>query len=68
MNRRTFNKLAPAAFLATRQIALAQDSSAPHAIPTRDQVAWQDLEIGMFVHFAPNTWQDRESDTLQTAL
>jgi alpha-L-fucosidase len=40
----------------------------PRAIPTPDQIAWQDLEIGMFCHFAPNTWQDTESDNLTTPL
>ena len=38
------------------------------ARPSPDQVAWQDLEMGMFVHFAPNTWQNKESDDLSTAL
>jgi len=32
------------------------------ARPTPEQVAWQDMEIGMFIHFAPNTWQDEEYD------
>jgi len=71
MNRRAFSRLATAATLSTRFATvelLAQSESAPRALPTRDQIAWQDLEIGMFVHFAPNTWQDRESDTLQTPL
>jgi alpha-L-fucosidase len=40
----------------------------PRALPTPDQIAWQDLEVGMFVHFAPNTWQDTESDNLSTPL
>ena len=40
----------------------------PRAIPSADQLAWQDLEIGMFVHFAPNTWQDKEGDDLSTPL
>ena len=38
------------------------------AAPTADQATWQDLEIGMFVHFAPNTWQDKEYDDLSTPL
>src|SRR6202789_4368860 len=46
----------------------ASVESAPRALPSADQVAWQDLEMGMFVHFAPNTWQDVESDNLSTPL
>lgn len=42
--------------------------STPRALPSADQIAWQDLELGMFVHFAPNTWQDVESDNLTTPL
>ncbi len=38
------------------------------ALPTTDQLAWQDLEIGMFIHFAPNTWQGVEQDNLSTPL
>ena len=38
--------------------------AAPRALPTADQLAWQDLEIGMFVHIAPNTWADKEGDDL----
>lgn len=38
------------------------------ARPTAQQQAWQDLECGMFVHFAPNTWQNVESDNLSTPL
>lgn len=37
------------------------------AVPTPAQQAWQDLELGMFVHFAPNTWQDKEYDDLSSA-
>lgn len=42
--------------------------STPRALPSADQIAWQNLELGMFVHFAPNTWQDVESDDLSTPL
>jgi alpha-L-fucosidase len=38
------------------------------ALPSAKERAWQDLELGMFVHFAPNTWQDVESDNLSTPL
>ena len=34
--------------------------------PTPAQAAWADAEVGMFIHFAPNTWQDREYDDLST--
>jgi alpha-L-fucosidase len=38
------------------------------ALPTPQQVVWQDFEVGMFIHFAPNTWQDQEYDDLSTPL
>jgi alpha-L-fucosidase len=43
-------------------------AGSPRAIPSADRLAWQDLEVGMFVHFAPNTWQDKEGDDLSTPL
>ncbi len=36
------------------------------AIPSPAQLAWADLEVGMFIHMAPQTWQDTESDNLTT--
>ena len=50
---------------------LAQDRPATIAglpRPTPAQAQWQDYEIGMFVHFAPNTWLDREYDDLSEPL
>jgi alpha-L-fucosidase len=49
-------------------IARAQDSHPAPARPTPAQLAWHDCELGMFVHFAPNTWTDREYDDLSLPL
>ena len=38
------------------------------ARPTAAQRAWQDLELGLFIHFAPNTWQEQEYDDRSTPL
>ncbi len=40
----------------------------PLAVPTPQQLRWHDLELGMFIHLAPQTWQDSENDHLTTPL
>jgi alpha-L-fucosidase len=40
----------------------------PQARPTPAQIAWHDSEIGMFIHFAPNTYTDQEYDDLSLPL
>ncbi len=40
----------------------AAEPSRPLAKPTPQQAAWQDMEIGIFIHFGLETWQDKESD------
>ncbi len=38
------------------------------AVPSPEQVAWQDLEVGMFIHLGPSTWRDIEWDDLSVPL
>src|SRR5579863_10005235 len=69
IDRRGFLKGAATAMAAWPVRAVqAQAATTPRAIPSDDQIAWHDLEIGMFVHIAPNTWQDKEGDDLSTPL
>lgn len=42
------------------------ESGVTLAVPTPEQLAWQQLEVGMFIHLAPQTWQDSETDDLST--
>lgn len=59
---------AGAALSGLRLPSLTLGAAAPRlARPTAAQRAWQDLELGMFVHFAPNTWQEKEYDDLSLA-
>ena len=75
MNRRTFLYDAALGIAATTLPATRNASAIPlpappgHlATPTAEQLRWQQMEFGMFVHIAPNTWQNREYDDLSTPL
>jgi len=58
----------PLGFLYERCSLQLDSQTPPLALPTPEQAAWHDFELGMFIHFAPNTWQDREYDDLSTPL
>ncbi|MGH7591005.1 MAG: alpha-L-fucosidase [Gemmatimonadales bacterium] len=67
--RRTFLVTAAALSLSAALPASVRHKGAQRikrgrALPTPAQAAWQDLEVGMFVHLAPNTWADKEYDDL----
>jgi len=47
---------------------MAEEKEQELAKPTPQQVAWQDMEMGMFIHFGPETWQDEEEDNLSTPM
>jgi len=59
MNRRRFAELAILGMPAGTRIARA---AAPLALPTPEQVAWQNLELQTFIHFGPLTWRENSAD------
>ncbi|HNQ24194.1 MAG TPA: alpha-L-fucosidase [Phycisphaerae bacterium] len=52
------------------QVSDASAPGGPPALPrpSAAQLAWHDCELGMFIHFAPNTWTDLEYDDLSLPL
>lgn len=65
----TLRHIIPASLAGITSYASAKSTLPMHrALPSPGQIAWQNLEVGMFVHFAPNTWQDKEGDDLSTPL
>lgn len=46
----------------------AQNEIRKPALPSPQQVQWQNMERTMFLHFAPNTWQGTELDNRSTPL
>ncbi len=68
MRRREFVSSVLAAGAALPVLGRGGAVPATYNLPTATQLHWADLELGMFVHFAPNTWQDREYDDRSTPL
>jgi len=52
--------------LLTPACAVAADSAATLPVPTSEQVAWHDAEVGLFFHWAPNVYQGGEGDDRST--
>lgn len=50
------------------QFVTAQQSKKYSAVPTPQQIVWQNLELTMFVHFDPATWQNSAYDNRSTPL
>lgn len=46
----------------------AQQTTKHPAVPTPQQLVWQNLELTMFVHFDPATWQNSVYDNRSTPL
>jgi alpha-L-fucosidase len=49
-------------------LAAEENNHVNLANPTPQQARWQEYEIGMFIHFAPNTWLNKEYDDLSLPL
>ena len=60
--------IAAVALFSTTSILQEIQPQTRMAVPSPQQADWQELGIGMFIHFAPNTWQDREYDDLSTPV
>ncbi len=67
-DRREFVKAVAAAGAALPVLGRGGVGSRNSGLPTRNQLQWSDLEVGLFCHFAPNTWQDKEYDDRSTPL
>ncbi len=65
MNRRDWMKAAAAGASCLQATGAGQDKLAR---PSPEQRAWQDMELEMFVHFGPATWQDAEYDNRSTPV
>ena len=68
MKRYVVAVIVAAAAAAASAVQLPPVTVSSPARPSPQQLAWQDYELGMFVHIAPQTWQDSEEDNRSTPL
>ena len=62
------NRLFASTALLLASLAALPAAGGELARPTPEQVAWQDMDLELFIHFAPSTWQDTQHDNLSTPL
>lgn len=60
--------LAPLSFTGDLDTAVHRSNMRAVARPSADQISWQDLELGMFIHFGPETWQNGGPENIATPL
>ena len=48
--------------------SIAESAEPNLAKPTAAQVVWQDMEVGMFIHFGPSVWENSQQNGCSTKL